>query len=211
MRNKFILHGGDTNPELGNNEAFISEIVDGFQDVKEALKVICIYWAREPEEHLELLEQDQVRLNYIMGNVEYDFKNKDVSTHRFPNRICELPSDDSIQLRQQLEAAKIIYIRGGNIHLLMDVVNNKIPDFVQFLHSLDGKIIIGSSAGAYLLSTYFYSQSDDRIFPGLGALPIKVTAHWNENRRDGIRMLRDTNDNLPIIAIPESNYVVMFD
>ncbi|PCI21323.1 hypothetical protein COB64_00370 [Candidatus Wolfebacteria bacterium] len=43
---------------------------------------------------------------------------------------------------------------------------------------MEGKIIAGESAGAYVLSTCFYSKTEGGIFEGLGLVPVKTICHY---------------------------------
>ena len=57
-----------------------------------------------------------------------------------------------------------------------------LPDFLLEPNTLkkkiSGKIIAGESAGAYALSSCFYSKSEGGIFKGLGLVSVKTICHY---------------------------------
>lgn len=53
---------------------------------------------------------------------------------------------------EQIKQADVIYLKGGNTNWLHDRLA-EIPDLINLL---SGKIVAGSSAGALVLSKYYY-------------------------------------------------------
>ncbi|MFH1826990.1 MAG: Type 1 glutamine amidotransferase-like domain-containing protein [bacterium] len=79
------------------------------------------------------------------------------------------------KLKKQIRSSELIYILGGENKSLKNVLK-KVKDLKELFK---GKVIVGSSAGAYVLSTYYYSDEDKGIFSGFGILPIKVIGHYS--------------------------------
>ena len=73
----------------------------------------------------------------------------------------------------------------------------------------EGKIVGGSSAGAYVLSKYFYSNSRDSVHEGTGVLPIKCFAHYSDEKADKLKMLKEYGEDLKIYTIPETEFIVI--
>jgi peptidase E len=98
---------------------------------------------------------------------------------------------DLKKAKDQLEAADIVFISGGDVEAGMDIVNGKgMADFLRGLY-LQGKPFFGISAGSIMLAREWvrWSDPDDdstaNIFPCLGIAPVICDCHaegddWEE-------------------------------
>ena len=75
---------------------------------------------------------------------------------------------------EQLKMVDILYLHGGETLRLIDAL----PDFKKFAESIEGKTVIGSSAGANYLSTTFYSPSAKKIRQGTGVAGVATVVHF---------------------------------
>ena len=66
-----------------------------------------------------------------------------------------------------------------------------------------------SSAGVYVLSQYYYSNSRDDIYTGFGILPIKTFCHYTEEKSNKLEKLKKYGEDVPVYAIPEETYVII--
>lgn len=116
---------------------------------------------------------------------------------------------------KQAQAADVIYISGGDDHLLMYWLKQfDLPKI------FDGKTVATSSASSHALSTHFWTCDWRMCLDGLGILPIKFLAHYKSNygntdQRGPIdwdaahaELQRYGDEVLPIIALEEGNSVV---
>lgn len=71
---------------------------------------------------------------------------------------------------------------------------------------IDGKIVSGESAGAYVLSTYFYSKTAGGVFRGLGLVPVKTICHYIGKNID---KLESVGGNLENLLLPNYKFEVM--
>jgi len=114
--------------------------------------------------------------------------------------------EESVVLSEQLKNADVIYLRGGSTPALKAVLG-EIRDLVDLVK---GKIVVGSSAGAYVLSKYYYTHERDCIDKGLGILPIKTMCHYVEDRADKLRDLKEFVEDLPVYPISSPPNVSVF-
>ena len=71
----------------------------------------------------------------------------------------------------------------------------------------EGKIIAGESAGAYVLSSCFYSKSEGGIFKGLGFVPVKTICLYSGENRE---KLNDCPKNLEVLLLPDYAYKLFY-
>jgi len=81
---------------------------------------------------------------------------------------------DESDFERQVKEADVIYIHGGDTPTLLTTMK-KFPNFKKLII---GKTVTGSSAGAYVLSEYYYTNSLDIVVKGLGILPVRTRCHY---------------------------------
>lgn len=74
----------------------------------------------------------------------------------------------------QLDAADVVYFHGGQSWLLLEHVAHL--DWLS--DKLAGKVVVGSSAGANMLSTAFWSATEARYGEGLGMVDKYPMVHY---------------------------------
>jgi len=85
---------------------------------------------------------------------------------------------------------------------------------IKMKEKLQGKIYIGSSMGAFMVSTNYVlsldSQDTTSVHQGLGILPINILAHWDAKNKksEKIKLLKDKS-NLPILTLNESEFATL--
>lgn len=187
---KYILHGGETGRKSDDNKKFFAEITRHLSDSD---KILCVNFARPKDDWEELFEADQV---------SFAGKNGEKS------QSLVLASDKTSAFVEQLKKAKAIYLRGGNTHILKEYL-----DKVDDLESLfEDKIVAGSSAGALVLSRYFY-ENDDEDNPfneGLGILPFKTFCHYSDEKSDKLEELKKYGeDTESVLTIKEEKFFII--
>jgi len=151
---KFILHGGFTRVDNDLNAAYYREIT---RKLPSGAKILIIPFSRDDEEYDVVLKQETTKL---LNNA--DHKNL---------RILLATKDNLIQ---QIATADTLVIRGGDTNKLLSFLR-QYPSFPQ---AIKNKVVAGSSAGAYVLSTYYHSAESGKINKGLGILPLRVICHY---------------------------------
>ena len=182
----FILHGGYTSTPVERNKVFYQEIVKRMPDNG---KILFIYFAQDESKWSELLENDRQKIENC--GIERKLR-------------LEL-AKPSIRLSEQISAADCVYIRGGKDDKLRKELEkiNVLEDLVR------GKIVVGISAGANILSRYFYRNSTQQVEEGLRVLQIKVFCHYNPDKKDKLEELKAYEENLPVYTIPEADFIVI--
>jgi len=183
---KYILHGGNTSTQSEDNNKFFFEII---KDLPSPINLLIVYFSREDEEWPKLLKQDKKVINSIAEGKSINFVLADKDTKKFV---------------QQVKNADAIYMRGGETSMLKKALIG-----IKDLKGLfDNKVIAGSSAGAYVLSRY-YMSSRGEMGEGLGILPIKTFAHYEESRKSELDKLKHFGDKLTTYPLEEMKFVVL--
>lgn len=184
---KFILHGGATGKPVESNKNFFKAILP---DLDRKIKILIIYFARKVEDYPWMFEQDVKA-----------FKSNS------PQKDLELEIADlnSLKFREQIKSADVLYARGGDTTLLLEKLK-EVPDFKELIKD---KIYAGSSAGMYAVSKYYYSNDRKQIEAGLGILPIKSLAHWEDGLIDILKQLEQFGEELPVYKVKEGEYVII--
>lgn len=185
---KYILHGGATGTPSVHNDNFFKEMLKGLPD---SINILLIYFAKDKKKWESLTNNDKENFAKANDNKELNF---------------EVASNDIEKLGQQIKNADLIYMRGGDLTEVLLAEMSRLDDLVKLF---DGKVVSGSSAGAYVLSKYFYSQDMGGIFEGTGVLPIKCTAHYTEIKDPFIEKMKNTGEDLDIYPIPETEFVII--
>lgn len=185
---KYILHGGETKVDNESNKKFFFECTNLPQT---PVKILCIYFAK------------------TSGSLEeaFELAKKKFTEAAAPGKELTLVlADENIDtLRKQIQDADVVYIHGGDT----DVLKEKLRPLTDFAELIEGKTVAGSSAGAYVLSQYYYSNSNSGVREGFGVLPIKVSAHWNEEKQQQRELLEEFGEELPVYLIPETEFVII--
>lgn len=153
---KVILHGGYSNKDNVKNDIFYKEILNSFNEDSE-LNVLLVLFAKEEESY-------DVLFKVVSHNFE---KNSG-------NRKLTFVIADRDNFIKQVQNSDVIYLSGGQTLKLIDILKS----YPEFITSLDTKVIVGDSAGAYALSSCFYSKTEGGLFNGLGLAPVKVICHY---------------------------------
>jgi peptidase E len=186
MEARFILHGGASSKRTKSNEKFFSTIVDNVE--KEIIKILCVYFARPEHRWDESFYEDR-----------HAFESLDTTK----TITVEMATYENF--KTQVENYDVILINGGFKGHLKEVIQS----MDNFKDLIKGKIVVGVSAGANILSTYYYSHVIEGIREGSAILPIKVFCHFEDTLVTELKMLEQYKEELPIYKIPEESFVVL--
>lgn len=100
-----------------------------------------------------------------------------------------------------------MHITGGESpELVKDI--QKYPEFIS---SLSGKVVGGSSAGACLFSTYYWYGEEHVVHKGLGVLPIRLVVHYGSSEYSAAKndydSLKTLATNLELVMIEECAWI----
>ena len=175
---KYILHGGDTFKKNDDNNNFFREMTLGLEG---RIKILLNYFAREESEFNKLAKQDIKRLLRYSKNKNLEFQ---IAT---PEKF-----------KKQLRWMNVMYMGGGRTIKLL----KKLRNIKNIKRLLEGKVIAGSSAGAYALSRYYYGNNSKILGKGLGVLNIKCYCHCKPEDTKIIKKLIGYKEELPLILLP---------
>ncbi|MBU1179328.1 Type 1 glutamine amidotransferase-like domain-containing protein [Patescibacteria group bacterium] len=186
-KTKYILHGGAARRETEDNKKFFEEITKGLSDSSNVL-VVC--YAKPKETWSETLEAVKKTISSASPQKVLNF---------------ELASDKTSAFIEQIKKADAIYLLGGDSHTLKEYLSH-VPNLSELWA---GKTVAGSSAGALVLSKYFYENDDDTYNEGLSILPFKTFCHYAEEKSDKLEKLRQFGENIEVRTIPEEKFFII--
>lgn len=192
MTTRIILHGGNAHKRTDKNDVFFNEIISGVN--REPIRVLCIYFARPEHRWEDSYDEDQ----YMFRRVA-DERNIKIET--------SLASYDMDDFAEKIAASDVIFINGGmKGHLKETLLAFGLERFRQMI---EGKTLVGISAGANILTKYYYSMAIDGIRSGTGLLNIKLLTHYADDEPEKLNELKAFGEALPIVTVAEEEYVVM--
>ena len=160
MTTKFVLHGGFSSGKKQQDNKFFQEML---KDAPNKVNILLVYFA-EPDEKVDLrTKQDIEEFNANKDSKELCFK---------------VASEENFEKECQL--ADIIYLHGGKTTKLIETLS-KYPNIVKIFSN---RMIAGDSAGAHVLGKLFYSKNSKTIGKGLGILPFKIMAHYEDGMQN---------------------------
>ncbi len=185
---KFILVGGYPHKAQDGGRAFCENLTDSFE---EPVKILECLFARPEENWPKAFSQDQEVFTKHLGDKKLEFK---------------LATPDTFL--EDIAWCNALYFRGGDIDLTS--VLSQYPDWQK---KLQGKVVAGSSMGAYMLSTYYIDMVTNTVEKGSGITNTKVVVHWNSKEypttkwEEGYEELRRTGEDLPTYKLAEGEFV----
>lgn len=192
---KFILHGGMTNIPNIHNKKFYQKM---FKAAKEKPILAC-YYSRPQKEWAWMLKTDIQRMKKSVGKKKFEII---------------IASKNTKDFLKQLSEVEAVYFRGGETLKLMNKLKNVKGRLKKELKS---KTVLGSSAGAIFLSKYFFDQDHNKVLKGFNFLPVKMITHYlcsgqyaATSGKDKLELLRGYKEKLPVYAIPETEFVVLY-
>jgi len=183
---KYILHGGRGRESNSDNDSFFREMTLGLNG---KVRILLNYFATVEESKNE---------NYFKEETERLLQDSE-------NKNLEFEVAQIENLKEQMERADVMYLRGGSSRKLIEAIS-KTPNLEKLF---EGKIIAGSSAGAYALSKYYVSNDSGKIGEGLGILNIKCYCHYEEGDKN-VPMLKAYKENLPILTLPNYKWAIFY-
>ncbi|MDQ5954731.1 MAG: hypothetical protein QG583_659 [Patescibacteria group bacterium] len=154
---KYILHGGfDKNISYIKDEFFQQSL----KETPENVLIFLVFFA-EFDEYLDIrIKQCKDQFENNKGSKNLEFK---MATEENFLDGCAW--------------ADVIFLSGGRTVKLIE----KIKKFENLKQIFDNKIVAGDSAGANVLSQFFYSKKSKEIRKGLGVIPFKIIVHYTED------------------------------
>lgn len=137
--------------------------------------MLVVLFARAEDTHTEAFQDETEKIN------------------RGTNKHLNIINAVKDKFIEQIKQADAIVIRGGDSLKLLNLLKRH----PQFKEAIKSKTVAGSSAGAYVLSKYYYSADYNKIFEGLGILPIRLICHYDSKEFDVKQSAREQLDKYP--------------
>jgi peptidase E len=183
---KYILHGGNSREKNDLNLSFYREIVLSTNSHNPTIS-LC-YFSREDNEIETCSQQDQSQFSDCQSTNKINF-------------VIANKKD----FISQIKKSNAIYFRGGNTHKLVSTIQS----FPKMETYFTNKVIAGSSAGAYLLSKYYYENDDGKFGTGIGTLNIKTFCHYTSDQKENLNKLINYRETLPTIVLANHQWIVL--
>lgn len=192
----YMLHGGICGEQTENNKLYYQEMVKGLDDPN----ILLVYFARELDEYEVLKNRDKA--NFQWANPEKTFTFTIANEENFV---------------EQAKNSDVIFFCGGVTNKLIKAVQKQDADLKELF---EGKIISGSSAGANMLSEWFYGHGAKEVDQGLGILSVTVFAHYKAGKDTKFWLsderilqieeeLKEKSGRSEIICLPEQKFVTI--
>lgn len=188
---RYILVGGYPWKAADGGKAFVESCV---APADSPITILVCLFARDEAEWKQAFEDDVARF-----------------TGHLPGRSLKFVLASKDNFAEQVEKADVIYLRGGDTQQLV----NELSHDKSWLDYLDNKTLVGTSAGADAIATYYYALDNPRIEHGLGLLPIKVLVHYESDYGNGsidwheaYEALDSYGEKLELLAIREGQFIV---
>ncbi len=186
MNTTYVLHGGRTSKESPKNDKFyrlFTQLVE-----KDHVNILLCYWSREKSRWDELSKKDQVAIG-----------------RQTPKNVSFSIAEDPDDLFTKLVSHDVLFVAGGDA----ERIEPFLPQLNNLHEKLNNKVYIGSSMGAFIVSTNyvlsFEDQDSTNVHHGLGILPISTLCHWDieTKKKEKINMLKQKAPEIPILALDE--------
>jgi peptidase E len=186
---KYILIGGYLQKASDGGQAFVEEFVKDFQDRTTVRVLDCIF--ADPVQAEVKFQEDKERMSKFVPNLQMELAD--------PKNFLE-----------QVRVSDAIFFRGGDT----DTLISTLKECGDWVSSLEGKTVAGTSAGAMALAKYSHALIKDRLTEGLGLVPVKVIAHWKSeiyevDWEQALENLTNHKEDLPVYTLKEGEYVVL--
>lgn len=190
MQTRIILHGGNVNHVSESNDNFFRDIISGVGH--DSIRILCVYFARPEHRWDDSYDEDQYPIRRIADELGLEVETM-IATYDLDDFAAKVAECD------------VIFINGGmKGHLKKTLLEIGLDNFREMTK---GKTLVGISAGANILSRYYYSMAIQGIREGTGFLDIKLLTHYSEDEPEQLRMLKEYDGDLPIVTVAEEHYV----
>jgi len=179
MKTKYILHGGFVPQQIPEDDVFYTEIL---KNAGAHPKILLVYFAKEDDRIPKNRDEDVVQFKENKGEQSLSFEV--ANENDFP---------------EQVQKVDIVYLHGGRSSKIIETLS-RFPNLRQMF---EGKIVVGDSAGANALSSYYYDNHDKRISDGLAILPIKLFCHYSKDWETALHELEKYHPDLEVLALAD--------
>ena len=189
---KYVLAGGSMHKALDGGKSFCEEVIKGISG--KPVKILDCLFARDRSDWDGRLKDDQ------------DFFSKNI-------KDFELELAIPGKFLEQVKNSDVVFFQGGVPRQLVSLL----PVTDDWIKELQGKVLVGSSGGADVISKYYGVGKTGNIGEGLGLLPIKIIPHWKSDYDQELTInwdslfekLKAHKDDLEIVVLREGEFKII--
>lgn len=194
MATTFVLGGGNDR----ETEEFGDKLIEIVRLQVGEPRILSCFFARDESHWEKSAEAWRSWLqHYLKDNFTYDVAQKDTFV-------------------EQVGASNVIYLHGGTTAYL----ESALSQYPSLRDSFEGKLVIGSSAGANFLSTVYYSPSKNAVGYGSGFVDVASVVHYGASDDGEVslssaewhnvvdRVREKSGDARPILLLPEGSITI---
>lgn len=183
----YILHGGFEKLDCESNDAFYRRIVELVPD---GGTILLVFFASVDEEHAKRFSEYEERF-----------------MSRMSGKHLTLVLATKENFMEQVKNADAVIMRGGSTDRLMSVLHT----YPNLKEAFQGKLVTGSSAGAYALSAFNYDKSAKVVRTGLGMVPVKTICHYQSETAEnpGVEaepIMREAHPEVPLLILKDAEW-----
>ncbi len=184
----YLMHGGMLVIKSASNDAYFKRIADA---VPEGGMVLVVLFAALESRWPELLE---IMKGYIVSAA--------------PDKHINFVQATKENFLNEVAAADAVFMRGGETNRLLEALRA----YPNLKEAFDGKLVAGSSAGAYAMGTYNYSRSGNKLRDGLNLVPSRVLCHYESedpkeaNGAEALATMESEHQELPLIVLRDGEW-----
>lgn len=184
----YILHGGMMRSHNELNDSFYMRIAALIPD---GGKVLLVYFASEENQVPELFKSIQQIIEDLV-----------------PEKHLSYARATEERFLEEVQAADAIIFRGGSTDRLIAALRGY-PDLAK---AFEGKVVAGSSAGAYALAHFNYDKSGKKMREGLGMVNVKCVCHYqspdlkNNPGDDALGIMDAEHQELELVILKDSEW-----
>ena len=190
MITKYILHGGFTRKDNDLNTSFFNELT---RDIPEDAKILMVFFASGDEDKTSTYKEIVEKISKSKYNSQFSF-------------IFATKENFEVDCNN----VDAIYFHGGNTPTLLTALK----DFGDIERLFVGKTVAGSSAGAYMLSTYGTAHTSEHIRQGLGIINVRVICHFESTElppsQTSLVEINSSHLDLPLVTLRDCESKVFF-
>lgn len=191
---KYILIGGYLYKAKDGCKSFFEELLKDC-DKSRPVKILNCLFARPKDSWDNKFKENKEFFSKHINNFEFI--------------LAELE-----KFVEQVKTSDIIFLQGGYTDSLLKMLLAK-KEWIQYL---DGKTVVGTSAGGDVVAKYYSIFKTDSVGSGLGLVPIKFISHWQSDYSDEeisnvdweaeFKKIKDFGEDLPIYTLAEGEFAV---
>lgn len=167
---KYIIHGGFEKTGCSNTGEFFDEVLEPLNSGDTILFILFHHSG-----------SSDVLLKKNLDNIKQSAQDKYI-------KVLVANRDDILDKLKQTDC---LFMRGGSTYDLYDNMR-KFPGIKEEI--MKKKVVVGISAGVYVLCKYFHSLSENKVDKGFGILDMIPECHFDGDKEKALNRFKKFED-----------------